>query len=53
MNTVLAILGFWGETVKYAASLSGLPLLYGICAVIGGCLFLIVMVLMILSLIHI
>jgi len=49
MNTVLAILGFWGETVKYAASLSGLPLLYGICAVIGGCLFLIVMVLMIIG----
>ncbi|MEO1861576.1 MAG: hypothetical protein ABGY13_00715 [Verrucomicrobiia bacterium] len=46
MNTVLAALGFWGSFVEYATSLSGLPLLYGICAVIGGCLFLILMVLM-------
>jgi len=46
MNTVLAALGFWGGIVEYATSLSGLPLLYGICAVIGGCLFLILMVLM-------
>ena len=46
MNTVLANLGFWGGIVEYATSLSGLPLLYGICAVIGGCLFLILMVLM-------
>jgi hypothetical protein len=49
MNTVIAGLGFWGEIVNYAAALSGLPLLYGICAVIGGCLFLIVMVLMIIG----
>ena len=46
MKTVLAALGFWGGIVEYATSLSGLPLLYGICAVIGGCLFLILMVLM-------
>lgn len=49
MNTVLADLGFWGEIVKYVASLTGLPLVYGICAVIGGCLFLILMVLMIIG----
>ena len=46
MNTVLADLGFWGGVVEYATSLSGLPFVYGICAVVGGCLFLIVMVLM-------
>ncbi len=49
MNTVLAALGFWGGIVEYATSLSGLPLLYGICAVIGGCLFLILMVLMLIG----
>jgi len=46
MNTVLADLGFWGGVVEYATSLSGLPFVYGICALVGGCLFLIVMVLM-------
>ena len=35
--------------MEYAASLTGLPLVYGICAVIGGCLFLILMVLMIIG----
>ena len=49
MNTVLVDLGFWGEIVKYVASLTGLPLVYGICAVIGGCLFLLLMVLMIIG----
>jgi hypothetical protein len=46
MNTVLATLGFWGDVVKYATSLSGLPFVYGICALVGACLFLIVMALM-------
>jgi len=46
MNTVLADLGFWGGILEYATSLSGLPFVYGICAVVGGCLFLVVMVLM-------
>ena len=46
MDTVLATLGFWGEILEYATSLSGLPFVYGICAVVGGCLFLVVMVLM-------
>ena len=46
MDTMLATLGFWGGIVEYATSLSGLPFLYGICALVGGCLFLIVMVLM-------
>ena len=46
MNTVLADLGFWGGILEYATSLSGLPFVYGICALVGGCLFLVVMVLM-------
>ena len=46
MDTMLATLGFWGGVIKYATSLSGLPFVYGICALVGGCLFLIVMVLM-------
>ena len=46
MDTLLATLGFWGGVVKYATSLTGLPFVYGICALVGGCLFLIVMVLM-------
>ncbi len=46
MDTMLATLGFWGGVVKYATSLSGLPFVYGICALVGGCLFLVVMVLM-------
>jgi len=46
MNTVLADLGFWGGILEYATSLSGLSFVYGICAVVGGCLFLVVMVLM-------
>ena len=46
MNTVLADLGFWGGVLEYATSLSGLPFVYGICALVGGCLFLVVMVLM-------
>ena len=46
MDTVLPTLGLWGEILEYATSLSGLPFVYGICAVVGGCLFLIVMVLM-------
>ena len=46
MDTLLATLGFWGGIVKYASSLTGLPFVYGICALVGGCLFLIVMVLM-------
>ena len=46
MDTVLPTLGLWGELVEYATSLSGLPFVYGICAVVGGCLFLVVMVLM-------
>jgi hypothetical protein len=46
MNTVLADLGFWGGILEYATSLSGLPFVYGICALVGGCLFLIIMALM-------
>ena len=46
MDTVLPTLGLWGEILEYATSLSGLPFVYGICAVVGGCLFLVVMVLM-------
>ena len=46
MDTVLPTLGLWGEILEYATSLSGLPFVYGICALVGGCLFLIVMVLM-------
>jgi len=46
MNTVLADLGFWGGILEYATSLSGLPFVYGVCALMGGCLFLVVMVLM-------
>jgi len=46
MDTMLATLGFWGGVVKYATSLSGLPFVYGICALVGACLFLVVMVLM-------
>ena len=46
MNTVLAALGFWGGIVEYATSLSGLPFVYGICALVGGVLFLIIMALM-------
>ena len=46
MDTLLATLGFWGGVVKYATSLTGLPFVYGICALVGGCLFLVVMVLM-------
>ena len=46
MDILLATLGFWGGVVKYATSLSGLPFVYGICALMGGCLFLVVMVLM-------
>ena len=46
MDNLLATLGFWGGVVKYATSLTGLPFVYGICALVGGCLFLIVMVLM-------
>ena len=32
--------------MKYATSLTGLPFVYGICALVGGCLFLIIMALM-------
>ena len=32
--------------MEYATSLSGLPFVYGICALVGGCIFLVVMVLM-------
>ena len=46
MSTILADIGFWGGIVEYATSLTGLPFVYGICALMGGCLFLIVMVLM-------
>ena len=46
MSTILADIGFWGGIVEYATSLTGLPFVYGICALVGGCLFLIVMVLM-------
>jgi hypothetical protein len=46
MSTILADIGFWGGVVKYATSLTGLPFVYGICALVGGCLFMIVMVLM-------
>ena len=46
MNTVLADLGFWGGILEYATSLSGLPFVYGICALVGGGLFLIIMALM-------
>ena len=46
MDTLLATLGFWGGIVKYATSLTGLPFVYGICALVGGGLFLIVMALM-------
>jgi len=46
MSTILADIGFWGGVVKYATSLTGLPFVYGICALVGGCLFLIVMLLM-------
>jgi len=46
MSTILADIGFWRGIVEYAASLTGLPFVYGICALVGGCLFLIVMVLM-------
>ena len=46
MDTVLPTLGLWGEILEYATSLSGLPFVYGICALVGGCLFLVVMVLM-------
>jgi len=46
MDTLLATLGFWGGIVKYASSLTGLPFVYGICALVGGGLFLIVMALM-------
>ena len=49
MDTVLPTLGLWGEILEYATSLTGLPLMYGICAVIGGCLFLILMVLMLIG----
>ena len=46
MDTLLATLGFWGGIVKYATSLTGLPFVYGICALVGGVLFLIIMALM-------
>ena len=46
MSTILADIGFWGGVVKYATSLTGLPFVYGICALVGGCLFLIIMALM-------
>ena len=46
MSTILADIGFWGGVVKYATSLTGLPFVYGICALVGGGLFLIIMVLM-------
>ena len=46
MSTILADIGFWGGVVEYAASLTGLPFVYGICALVGGCLFLIIMALM-------
>ena len=49
MNTVLADLGFWGGVVEYATSLSGLPFVYGICALVGGCFFLLLMVLMVIG----
>lgn len=32
--------------MEYATSLSGLPFVYGICTLVGGCIFLVVMVLM-------
>ncbi|MBT4622502.1 MAG: hypothetical protein HOB97_00475 [Verrucomicrobia bacterium] len=46
MSTILADIGFWGGVVKYATSLTGLPFVYGICALVGGGLFLIIMALM-------
>ena len=46
MSTILADIGFWGGVVKYATSLTGLPFVYGICALVGGVLFLIIMALM-------
>ena len=46
MSTILADIGFWGGVVKYAPALTGLPFVYGICALVGGGLFLIIMVLM-------
>ena len=46
MDTLLATLGFWGGIVNYATSLTGLPFVYGICALVGGVLFLIIMALM-------
>ncbi len=46
MSTILADIGFWGGVVTYATSLTGLPFVYGICALVGGCLFLIIMALM-------
>ncbi len=49
MYTVFATLGFWGGIVEYATSLSGLPFVYGICALVGGCFFLLLMVLMVIG----
>ena len=49
MDTVYVTLGFWGGIAEYATSLSGLPFVYGICALVGGCFFLLLMVLMVIG----
>ena len=41
MMTILAATSIWGKLTNYWDSLSGLPLVYGICALVGGVLFLI------------
>ena len=46
MSTILADIGFWGGVVKYATSLTGVPLVYGVGGLVGGGLFLIIMALM-------